>query len=389
MHPYSLTEVVRQTLDRALGRDPAWADSRAAQRAAELDRGRRRWLFPVLAVALIGGGGAAALLVEAPNQPSSGPGAGAIPSRSPSATSSAPASSPALPATPSPSTRADSPSPDAGLVIGGDRPVSLHLPSPQPGTPAPLILLLHGYSGSAGEIEGYVRLARVAAARGILLAAPEGTVDGDGNRFWNATDVCCDLDHSGIDDAGYLADLIDEIQTVASVDPKRIYLVGYSNGGFMSYRMACEHADVVAAMVSLAGASFARSDDCRPTEPVAVLQIHGTADEFVRFDGGELSEVIGSDGVLSTYPGALDTATAWAVYDGCAPELVEVGEMVDVDAVISGPSGPAEASVVRATHCEPGGHVELWTIPDGGHFPNLAGAFAETLVDFLLAHPKP
>jgi polyhydroxybutyrate depolymerase len=234
-----------------------------------------------------------------------------------------------------------------------------------------------------------MRLGRVASDRGFVFAAPDGTVDSDGNQFWNATDVCCDLDHAGVDDAGYLADLIDEIDAVANIDPKRVYLVGHSNGGFMSYRMACEHADAVAAIVSLAGATFVEPDDCQPSEPVAVLQIHGTADDVIAYDGGELSDVVDPSGGTLRYPGARATAAAWAGYDGCRPELMETEETVDVDALIDGQSGRAEATVARTSGCEPGGHVELWTIPDGGHVPSVSGAFAERVVDFLLDHPKP
>jgi polyhydroxybutyrate depolymerase len=303
---------------------------------------------------------------------------GACATAGPSAVSS-PSASPARSATATPNVP----------TVGGARPVTVHLPSPEPASLAPLIVLLHGYGASASEIEEYFRLGRVAAARGIVLAAPEGTFDSDGRRFWNATDACCDLDGSGIDDVGYLADLIEEIRAVANVDPKRIYLVGHSNGGFMSFRMACERADVVAAIASLAGASVARPDDCRPSEPVAVLQIHGTADDVIRFDGGDLSDLIGGSGSARTYPGAHETAARWAAYDGCTGGLVDVDDTVDVDALLSGPSGPAETTIARATGCEPGGHVELWTIPDGGHVPSLSGAFAEEVVDFLLDHPQP
>jgi polyhydroxybutyrate depolymerase len=238
-------------------------------------------------------------------------------------------------------------------------------------------------------VEDYLRLGQVAAERGITFAAPDGTVDSDGNQSWNATDACCDLDHAGVDDAGYLAGLVDEIDAVANIDPKRVYLVGQSNGGFMSYRMACEHADVVAAIVSLAGATFVEPDDCRPSEPVAVLQIHGTADDVVAYDGGEFSDVVDASGAALRYPGARATATDWAAYDGCESELNESDETVDVDALIDGSSGKAEATVARASGCEPGGDVELWTIPEGGHIPSVSGAFAERVVDFLLDHPKP
>jgi polyhydroxybutyrate depolymerase len=313
---------------------------------------------------------------------------GACATAAPSTVSSPPTSVPATDA-PSGSPARGATSTPHVATVGGDRPASVHLPSQVPGGPAPLIVLLHGYGASAAEIEDYFRLGPVAAARGIVLAAPEGTVDSEGRRFWNATDACCDLDGTGIDDVGYLAGLIEEIKTVASVDPRRIYLVGHSNGGFMSYRMACEHADVVAAIVSLAGASLPQRDDCRPTEPVAVLQIHGTADDVIKFDGGDLSDLIGGSGPSRTYPGARESATAWAAYDGCARELVEADDTVDVDALLSGPSGPAETKVARATGCEPGGHVELWTIPDGSHVPSVSGAFADEVVGFLLDHPKP
>jgi polyhydroxybutyrate depolymerase len=291
------------------------------------------------------------------------------------ASTSAPSSTPSVAPTSSPT------------IVGGERPVKVQLPTPGSSGPAPLILLLHGYTSNSAEVQEYLRLGRVAADRGFVFAAPDGTVDSDGNQYWNATDACCDLDQAGVDDAGYLADLIDEIKAVANIDPKRIYVVGHSNGGFMSHRMACEHADVLAAIVSVAGATFVDPDDCRPSEPVAVLQIHGSADETIAYDGGVLG--YSNDGSPLKYPGARATAKAWAGYDGCDPKLVETDETVDVDALIDGPSDLAEATIARASGCEPGGAVELWTIPDGGHVPSVSGALADRIADFLLDHPKP
>jgi polyhydroxybutyrate depolymerase len=282
---------------------------------------------------------------------------------------------------------ASAPSP-ADLIVGGERPVTLELPSPAPQEPMPLLLLLHGFGSNGTEQDDYMRLGREALRRGIAFATPEGTKDSNGARFWNATDACCDIDRSGVDDAGYLTGLIEEIRSVADIDPDRIYLVGHSNGGFMSHRMACDHADLVAAIVSLAGTMPDAPSDCTPSEPVAVLQIHGTDDDTIRYEGGDLNDIVGANGAALNYPGALETATVWASLDGCASELDRAPERVDIE-ITSGPSGPAETTIDVATGCDPGGHVELWTIPDGGHAPNLDASFAVSVLDFLLEHPKP
>ena len=274
------------------------------------------------------------------------------------------------------------------LVVGGTRPVTVHLPPGDASKPAPLLIMLHGYGSTGVEHESYFRFGPVAARRGLVYATPDGTVDSRGNHFWNATDACCDFDATRVDDAEYLGGLITEISARASVDPKRVYFVGHSNGGFMSYRMACEHADLVAGIVSLAGATFATRTDCQPSEPVAILEIHGAADDTVRFEGGNVSD-IGAPGQMNSYPGVKTTVATWVSYDGCAAKLTRSKTTVDVDAVTFGSAGPAEATVDTASDCDPGGHVELWTIPNGGHGPDLSATFAELVVDFLLAHPKP
>ena len=181
------------------------------------------------------------------------------------------------------------------------------------------------------------------------------------NRFWNATDACCNFDKAGVDDVAYLTGIIDEIRAKLAIDPKRIAFVGHSNGGFMSYRMACDRAGLVAAIVSLAGATFADPTDCAPSEPVSVAQIHGTADDVIRYDGGGL--------VNASYPSAETTAEAWATYDGCGESSSPLSAKVDVDATLSDGADPAETSVAEWSGCKSGVAVQLWTIPDGGHVP--------------------
>ena len=168
-------------------------------------------------------------------------------------------------------------------------------------------------TGTGQGTDDYFHLAPAADARGYVYAYPDGTIDSNGNQFWNATDACCNFNKAGVDDVAYLTSLIAEIRAKLAIDPKRIAFVGHSNGGFMTYRMACDQAGLVAAIVSLAGATFADRSDCAPSEPVSVAQIHGTADGAIHFKGGNLSDV--------TYPGAEMTAEAWATYNGCGETL--------------------------------------------------------------------
>jgi polyhydroxybutyrate depolymerase len=180
-----------------------------------------------------------------------------------------------------------------------------------------------------------------------------------------------------VDDVAYLAGLVEEIGQHHAVDPKRVYFVGHSNGGFMSHRMACDRSDLVAAIGSLAGATWLDPSKCAPTEPVAALQIHGTVDDTVSYVGETINGV--------GYPSAVGTVQTWAELDGCALSP-EAGAAMDLEATIPG----EETSVSRyATGCKPGGAAELWTITGGGHLPGLGAEFAPRLVDWLFAHPKP
>ena len=134
--------------------------------------------------------------------------------------------------------------------------------------PAPLVMMLHGCTLSGQLQEDYFQLLSWSNQLGFLYVAPDGTVDQGGNRFWNATDACCDFYETGVDDSAYLRALIDEIAAQLSVDTERVFILGHSNGGFMAYRMACDHADIIAAVASLAGATFADPADCTPSAPV-------------------------------------------------------------------------------------------------------------------------
>ena len=215
---------------------------------------------------------------------------------------------------------------------------------PESGSPPfPLVVFLHGYNSNAAESEAFFAFGDKSEAAGMLYATPNGTQDLLALRFWNATDACCDFFDSGVDDSTYLVNLVAAIDLAVGVDPHRRFFIGHSNGGFMSYRMACDHADELAGVVSIAGATFDDAADCAPLRPVSTLQIHGTSDTVIQFGGGTLP---GADG---PYPGAPETAATWAAYNGCENSSVALDRsMASMGSPATKPASNATPSAAAA-----------------------------------------
>jgi polyhydroxybutyrate depolymerase len=270
------------------------------------------------------------------------------------------------------------------FVAGGDRPVTVHVPVAADPAGAPLLLILHGFTSNGAEMASFLPLGEAAGRRGVVWAYPEGSRNEAGERFWNATDACCGFG-SDVDDVAYLNDLIDEIAATTRIDPAQVYVAGHSNGGFMSHRMACDPAGKVTAIASISGVTFADPARCTPPAPVAVLQVHGTDDDTLLFEGGVL-QVPGLP--VARYPGAAETARLWLGLDGCDPALTETTRRLDADVDVDGSDGPAETTVAESSGCEPGGRVELWTMHGVGHVPTLSDGFPDAMLDFLLAQER-
>lgn len=266
------------------------------------------------------------------------------------------------------------------------RPYRLVTPTAvDPNKAYPLVLILHGWGGNTGRIARYYQLDTLVDERGFLIAYPEGTEETHRHhlwnrqrRFWNATDACCNFYGSTVDDVAYLDAVIDDVGAHHRVDAKRIFVMGLSNGGYMSHRYACDRANRVAAIVSQAGAMWGDTSRCKPSEPVAVLQIHGTDDEMVPFQGRNT----GAHG-QPRLPSAPESASAWAAFDHC--DAASDTSAPARDLVAGAPD--AETTTERWTGCR---GVELWTMRGAPHVPDPhQPLFARTIYDWLAAHPKP
>ncbi len=260
----------------------------------------------------------------------------------------------------------------------GRGPIGFKVPDGyDPALPTPLVVVLHTFAGTGAGQERYLRIEGLADTFGFLYAYPDGSLDADGNRFWNATDVCCDLFDTGVDDSSYLRGLIEAVADRCNVDRRRVYFIGQSNGAYMSYRMACDHAETLAGIVTIAGATYFDPAACAPSRPIHVLHIHGTEDRTWNYEGGTF--------VGNRYPGAVGSATRWAGYNRCRGPLEPVPGRLDLEREIPG----EESRVDRFSMCAAGGSVELWTTEGGGHIFELPPDFSLRVIAHLLARPAP
>ena len=269
------------------------------------------------------------------------------------------------------------------------RPYDIFLPpNLDPTKPAPLFLELHGFTSKtsdpmpwAGEEMANLFVPE-AQKRGIIAVTPHGSFDPTLNHFyWNATDSCCDIAGTNPNDIGYLMAVIQDVSSKYKVDPKRIFVFGHSNGGFMVNRMACDQADKIAGVVSLAGETYLDQTLCAASAPIAFLQVQGNADMTVPYDGGH-PEGIATQPVA---PGAVQTTQDWATKNLC--NLTPDTSQPSITLMTSSTSPDTFKTVY--TQCEGNGDTELWTIQGGPHSPSFTSAWAPAVFDFLLAHPKP
>ncbi len=168
------------------------------------------------------------------------------------------------------------------FVSGGlTRTYRIYVPAIYNGSiPVPLVLNLHGYGSSNTSQESYGDFRPIADTANFILVHPNGTLDVNNNLFWNC------FGGSTVNDVGFLSALIDTISANYNIDANSIYSAGLSNGGFMSYDLACSLSVRIAAIASVTGSMiYSHKNACAAVHPTPVMQIHGTADGTVPYAG--------------------------------------------------------------------------------------------------------
>ena len=249
----------------------------------------------------------------------------------------------------------------------------------------PLVLVLHGGGGNAAHAERMTGFTEKARQEGFIVVYPEGTGRFKGRLLtWNAGHCCGYAMEHGVDDAGFIAALIDRLVADYPVDTGRIFATGMSNGGMMAHRLGIALSDRLAAIAPVVATVF--GDEARPARPVSALMINGRLDRSVPHQGGAPG---------GRFPGAWDGVPA-------RPALDQARFWADADACASAPLREDRAAYVQWRHACPAGlDVELLLVADRGHAwpggragtprgdpPGSALNATDRIWSFFAAHPK-
>ena len=154
------------------------------------------------------------------------------------------------------------------------------------GNQVPLVFNFHGYTSNATEQMWYGDFRTIADTAGFIIVHPEGTLNNSGVTHWNVG-----WGGSTVNDINFTSTLIDSIASEYSINLDRVYSTGMSNGGFMSYQLACELSDRIAAIASVTGSmNLGWFNSCNPNHQMPVMEIHGTLDQTVPYSASSFTE---------------------------------------------------------------------------------------------------
>lgn len=225
---------------------------------------------------------------------------------------------------------------------------------PAPAGGLPLVVVLHGGGTVAEMILHYSRFNDVAARENFAVAYPYGV-----NRWWNDGRVINGRGETDADDVGFIRALVADVNTnVRALDRSRLFATGISNGGFMSLRLACEAADLFAAVAAVSATMpLELGARCRPARPVAVLAINGTGDTLVPYVGGYAGTAYARRGAIWSTD---RTMAFWSRHNRCQ-DPPDVRVLPDRD--------PTDGSYVIEAEFRgcAGGPVKLLRVEGGGH----------------------
>lgn len=221
--------------------------------------------------------------------------------------------------------------------------------------PTPIVVVLHGRPGTAAGMANLSRLNAVADRHNFVVVYPDGL-----QNEWNAVGDLVGLEAEyPQDDVAFLTNLVDDLRLDLNIDPARQYITGFSNGGIMTYRMACSAADKFAAFAPVGGAFyFEMRSECRGHPPAPIAIFHGSADASIPF-GGVISRR--NSEMMQVSFSVPDTVRFFMDHNGCGEESQRT------DVAQSGHTPGVNVIRFEATNCSAGAGLRFYLINGGGH----------------------
>jgi polyhydroxybutyrate depolymerase len=247
----------------------------------------------------------------------------------------------------------------------------------------PLILIVHGSGGTGASESAYWQMEGTDAAIIMAPTSPSGQ--------WHASLSCCDPTFQQQDDEN-LTNMVKNRIAQGDIDPMRVSVVGHSNGGFMAWRLLCDHADVFRSGIIFEGAANANGDpECHPSQPINVLHIHSTGDQRVQYYNPavlpNMAYTLGSDAVpyVQAYgnaptgnPGSLTQESIAADCDGDYTSDYLFSKLAYK--IVDG------YTTDTFTHLSCGGTADFWRINGAPHEPSLTQEWYPAIVGWLSTH---
>ncbi len=233
----------------------------------------------------------------------------------------------------------------------------LHVPpSYLPSKPTALLVALHGGGGDMGYMsdDAYYGLISKSDKEGVIVAFPNGYSRFPSGRLatWNAGNCCGAARDQKIDDVGFIRAMVGKITSGMNINRSAIFAAGMSNGGMMSYRLACEASDIFKAIASVAGTD--NTTACKPGRPVSILHIHAQNDDHVQFNGGAGEDAFKDKSQVTDFTSVPDTLSRWVKHEGCQATPKRIVDK-------------AGAYCDLYDQCEAGTKVQLCVTQNGAH----------------------
>ncbi|WP_213816538.1 PHB depolymerase family esterase [Glaciihabitans sp. dw_435] len=236
-------------------------------------------------------------------------------------------------------------------VDGAKRRFLVVAPKHAEGETLPAVIALHGAGGSAQMFADSTSFAADATGGAFIAVFPDGSPQTSDTYVWNAGSCCGKAVENDVDDIGFLKTVMAQLTAKHDVNKDRIYFAGFSNGGMMAYRAACDLGSSVAGIAVVSGALNVTS--CQSGSTMPVLIIHGTADEVVPYNGGNPIPALSYGLKPWTNESVAQAVTAWTDRDGCTADPIKSMNGTVVEELYGG--------------CAKGSYIDVFSITGGGH----------------------